>query len=217
VTSVVSKYFPSLQPQQLQQLSQLATLYSEWNNRINVISRKDIDNFEVNHLLHSLAIAKFITFKSGTNIIDVGTGGGLPGIPLAIIFPESNFTLIDSVAKKIKVASAIADEIGLKNVKCIATRSEEMKGSFDFVVCRAVTEMKRFVAFTSHLIAPESFNPLPNGYIALKGGDLKEELSFLGKKVSVEDISQWYTEPFFETKRIIYIPFRREKNNYKAG
>jgi len=211
VTSVVSKYFPSLQPQQYQQLSQLAALYSEWNNRINVISRKDIDNFDVNHLLHSLAIAKFITFKSGTNIIDVGTGGGLPGIPLAIMFPETNFTLIDSVAKKIKVASAIADEIGLKNVKCIATRSEEMKGSFDFVVCRAVTEMKRFIAFTSHLLSAESFNPIPNGYIALKGGDLKEELSFLGKKVSVEDISQWYTESFFETKRIIYIPFQREK------
>ncbi|HNX67313.1 MAG TPA: 16S rRNA (guanine(527)-N(7))-methyltransferase RsmG [Bacteroidales bacterium] len=211
MTSVVSKYFPSLQPQQYQQLSQLAALYSEWNNRINVISRKDIDNFDVNHLLHSLAIAKFITFKSGTNIIDVGTGGGLPGIPLAIMFPETNFTLIDSVAKKIKVASAIADEIGLKNVKCIATRSEEMKGSFDFVVCRAVTEMKRFIAFTSHLLSAESFNPIPNGYIALKGGDLKEELSFLGKKVSVEDISQWYTESFFETKRIIYIPFQREK------
>jgi 16S rRNA (guanine527-N7)-methyltransferase len=211
VTSVADKYFPLLLQQQSEQFSRLAALYSEWNSKINVISRKDIGNFDVNHLLHSLAIAKFITFKDGTNIIDVGTGGGLPGIPLAIMFPDVNFTLIDSVAKKILVASSIANDLGLKNVKCIATRSEEMKGSFDFVVCRAVTEMKRFVSFTSHLISPSSFNTLPNGYIVLKGGDLKEELSSFGNKADIKEISQWYSEPFFETKRIIYIPLRSEK------
>lgn len=217
MTSVADKYFTSLLPQQSERFSKLSALYSEWNNKINVISRKDIDNFDISHLLHSLAIAKFISFKPGTKVLDVGTGGGLPGIPLAIMFPEVDFTLIDSVAKKIKVASAIAGELDLKNVRCIATRSEELVGSFDFIICRAVTEMKRFVAFTEHLLSPLSFNTLQNGYIALKGGDLKQELSSFGDKVIITEISEWFREPFFETKKIIYIPHRHKKNRYQAG
>jgi 16S rRNA (guanine527-N7)-methyltransferase len=211
VTSIVNKYFPSLSPLQSDLFSRLSGLYSEWNDKINVISRKDIENFEVNHLLHSLAIARLISFRPGTKVIDVGTGGGLPGIPLAIMFPDVSFTLIDSVAKKIKVATAVASSLNLENVHCIATRSEEMLGKYDFIICRAVTEMTSFIGMTEHLLSAVSHNTLPNGYIALKGGDLKEEMAPFGNKVIITAIAEWFRESFFETKKIIYIPYKGQK------
>ena len=185
----------------------LTDLYREWNDRINVISRKDIDNFNVSHLLHSLAIAKFISFNAGSEICDVGTGGGLPGIPLAIMFPEVNFTLLDSIAKKIRVVEGICNSLHLKNVTPVVSRSEDFTGRFDFIISRAVTDMQRFVTLTRHLISPHSVNHIRNGYICLKGGDLEDELRFLKDRATVSDISKWFGEPFFETKKIIYLPW----------
>lgn len=205
--SIANKYFSSISPRQSECFYLLAGLYAGWNEKINVISRKDIENFEVNHLLHSLAIAKLISFSPGSKIIDVGTGGGLPGIPLAIMFPQVQFTLVDSVAKKIRVASSIASSLNLNNVRCIAGRSEEIRGEYDFVICRAVTEMSRFISLTEHLISRKQRNSLPNGFICLKGGDLKDELDPFKKKITVENISKWFTEPFFETKKIIFLPY----------
>jgi 16S rRNA (guanine527-N7)-methyltransferase len=185
----------------------LAGLYEKWNRKINVISRNDIANFGVNHLLHSLAVAKFITFVPGTEIIDVGTGGGLPGIPLAIMFPEVKFTLIDSVAKKIKVVNEIVKAAGIRNVNTVAIRSEDYSGRFDFIVSRAVTETGRFINLTRHLVSPRSFNSMKNGYIFLKGGDLETELKPFSTAVTVEPVSRWFDEPFFETKKIVYLPW----------
>ena len=206
MSSIVLNYFPSLSPAQTEKFACLPGLYSTWNEKINVISRKDIENFEINHLLHSLAIAKFISFSAGTKVIDVGTGGGLPGIPLAIMFPEVQFTLVDSISKKILVASEIASSLDLKNVRCFPSRSEEIKGQYDFVIGRAVTEMSRFVDLTRHLVARKQHNSIANGYICLKGGDLKDELAQFDKRVTIENISKWFSEPFFETKKIIYLP-----------
>jgi 16S rRNA (guanine527-N7)-methyltransferase len=207
LTTSIEKYFPSLTKEQLLQFSMLQQLYEEWNERINVISRKDMENFGVNHLLHSLAVARFITFAPGTTVIDVGTGGGLPGIPLAIMFPEVHFTLIDSVAKKIKVVNEIVTTTGISNVTAIAIRSEDYTGRFDFIVSRAVTETGRFVNLTRHLISPRSFNTLKNGFIFLKGGDLEAELKPYASSVTVEPISRWFDEPWFETKKIVYLPW----------
>lgn len=207
MNNIVSKYFPDLTEQQAKDFAELPALYREWNEQINVISRKDIENFDINHLLHSLAIAKYTSFKSGTEIIDVGTGGGLPGIPLAIMFPDVQFTLIDSIAKKIKVVSGISEALGLKNISAIATRSEDFTGRFDFIVCRAVTDMQRFVHLTRHLVSPHSFNQLRNGYLCLKGGDLSDELKPFTGRVTVTAIKGLFEEPYFETKKIIYLPW----------
>jgi 16S rRNA (guanine527-N7)-methyltransferase len=207
LTTVAEKYFPSLTEKQRRQFSMLPLLYEEWNERVNVISRKDILNFEVNHLLHSLAIARLITFLPGTSVIDVGTGGGLPGIPLAIMFPEVKFTLIDSIAKKINVVKEIVTATGITNVTAIAARSEDYSGRFEFVISRAVTETGRFVNLTRHMISPRSVNTLKNGYIFLKGGDLDAELEPFAPAVVVEPISQWFDEPWFETKKIVYLPW----------
>jgi len=206
VSSIVLNYFSYLSPAQTEKFACLPGLYSTWNEKINVISRKDIDNFEINHLLHSLAIAKFISFSAGTKVIDVGTGGGLPGIPLAIMFPEVQFTLVDSISKKILVASEISSSLDLKNVRCLPARSEEIKGQYDFVIGRAVTEMSRFVGLTRHLVARKQHNNIANGFICLKGGDLKDELAQFDKRITIENISKWFSEPFFETKKIIYLP-----------
>jgi len=208
VSSITEKYFPDLTPFQYDCFSRLAELYADWNNKINVISRKDIENFEVNHLLHSLSLARFISFEPATNVIDIGTGGGLPGIPLAIMFPDVHFTLVDSIAKKVKVASSIAGTLRLNNVRCLTARSENLMGSYDFVICRAVTDMTRFVGQTHHLLTDKSHNRLPNGFICLKGGDLEEELTPFSNIAVVNNISQWFTEPFFETKKIVYLPLQ---------
>jgi len=207
VNPVTNKYFPGLTEEQIQRFDALQGLYREWNDQINVISRKDINNFNVNHLLHSLAIAKLISFIPGTEVLDVGTGGGLPGIPLAIMFPSVRFTLIDSVAKKIKVVNGIAESLNIKNISAITTRSEDFTGRYDFIVSRAVTDLQRFIHLTRHLIAPYSVNPIRKGYICLKGGDLDEELAPYSGKSTVTDISKWFDEPFFETKKIVYLPW----------
>lgn len=206
MTSIAEKYFPSLTGEQRRQFSILPSLYREWNERINVISRKDIDHFEVNHLLHSLAIARFITFLPGTAVIDIGTGGGLPGIPLAILFPEVRFTLIDSIAKKIRVVSEITAAVGISNVLARAVRSEHTSGSYDFIIGRAVTETEQFVKQTRHLFSPRSFNHIKNGWIFLKGGDLESELRLFHSSSTVVQISNWFDEPYFETKKVVYLP-----------
>lgn len=206
MTNLTEKYFPALSPVQHRQFSLLPSLYARWNEKINVVSRKDIDNFDVNHLLHSLAIAKFINFRPGSSVIDVGTGGGLPGIPLAIFFPDVKFTLVDSVAKKIKVAEAIASEAGLKNVTTISARAESVKGKYDFVTGRAVTGTGQFIRLTRHLVSPRSSGDRKNGWILLKGGDLETELGHLGGTAEITAISDWFDEPWFETKKVVYIP-----------
>lgn len=206
MTTLAEKYFPSLTDEQRRQFSLLPSLYREWNEKINVISRKDIENFEVNHLLHSLAVARFINFLPGTAVIDIGTGGGLPGIPLAILFPEVKFTLIDSIAKKIRVVNEITAAAGIGNVLARTTRSEETSGEYDFIIGRAVTEMEQFVKITRHLSSPHSFNTLKNGWILLKGGDLGRELLPFRTSASVVPISSWFDEPYFETKKIVYLP-----------
>lgn len=207
MTTLTEKYFPSLTTLQRNQFSLLPEVYREWNNKINVVSRKDIDNFEVNHLLHSLAIARFIRFAPGTSVIDVGTGGGLPGIPLAIFFPDVKFTLVDSIAKKIRVASAVAMEAGLNNVTTVTARAESLSGQYDFIIGRAVTETAQFIRLTRHLASRKSFNEKKNGYILLKGGDLEKELRPFLKSVEIAEISKWFEEPWFGTKKVVYMPF----------
>jgi 16S rRNA (guanine527-N7)-methyltransferase len=202
----IFKYFPSLSENQKEKISGLLPLYSRWNKMINVISRKDMDNFYVHHVLHSLAIAKVISFKPGTNILDAGTGGGFPGIPLAIMFPDANFILLDSIGKKIKVVSEVADELQLKNVITLIRRMENEAGKYDFVISRAVTEFRNFTRMTVKNISESGFNTLRNGILYLKGGNLDAELASFGSKVTIWNISEFYSEPFFETKKIVYLP-----------
>ncbi len=201
----IATYFPKLTRRQTEQLSRLGELYTLWNQRINVISRKDMENLYLHHVLHSLSIARIISFKSGTSIIDAGTGGGFPGIPLAIIFPEVQFTLVDSITKKIRVVDAIRSEIGLNNVDTRNLRLEELTFQADFVVCRAVAEIATLFGWVKKNIRPGGSNTLENGLLALKGGDLTAELHTLGKKTQVFHLSDYFTEPFFETKKLVYI------------
>lgn len=203
---LIQKYFPSLTPIQVQQFSELGPLYEIWNQRINVISRKDIENLYEHHVLHSLAIAKTISLKPGTRIIDAGTGGGFPGIPLAILFPESQFILVDSIAKKIKVANTIIKETGLLNCVAKNLRLEDLRDKADFVVCRAVTGIPRLFEWVTKNITPGGTNDLSNGLLALKGGDLEEELLPMGYGVKVFDIRNYFSEEYFETKKVVYIP-----------
>lgn len=205
--TIAEKYFPVLSQEQIRQFSMLRNLYGEWNDKINVVSRRDITNFEVNHLLHSLAIARFITFLPGTEVIDIGTGGGLPGIPLAILFPEVKFTLVDSIAKKIKVVEAIASAAGIINIRTCTSRAENLRGEYHFIIGRAVTDTEQFVRVTRHLASSNSFNHKKNGWILLKGGDLKKELSLAGRQAEVTEICNWFDEPYFETKKVVYIAF----------
>lgn len=204
--TIIDHYFSGLTNLQQQQFAQLDPLYREWNSKINVISRKDIDELSIHHVLHSLAIAKFIRFLPGTTVLDVGTGGGFPGIPLAIMFPEVQFHLIDSIGKKIKVVQEIASALGLSNVNAQQKRAEELKSQYDFVVSRAVTSFPDFVAITRHLIAKEQHNPIPNGILYLKGGDFADELKPFGRKAAVISLTEFYQEPFFETKKLIHLP-----------
>ena len=182
----------------------MCSLYPEWNAKINVISRKDIENLEINHLLHSLAIWRFIRFTPSSKVLDLGCGGGLPGIPLAVVMPEVEFTLIDRTGKKIRVAEAIASELGLSNVKTIHADAAELKDKYDFVVSRAVMTQPEIIRLASPLISPEQRNALPNGIITLKGGDLNSELRGLEKRSIVQPISEWFAEPFFKEKSVVY-------------
>ena len=202
--TIISDYF-KLTDRQAQQFAALDALYRDWNSKINVISRKDIDNLYEHHVLHSLAIAKWIPFQPGTTIMDVGTGGGFPGIPLAILFPECQFLLIDSIGKKIKVASEIAQALGLTNVVCKQERAEEEKQQFDFVVSRAVMPLPDLVKLVRKNISKKHRNAMPNGIVVLKGGDLKEELRPF-KEAEVSNCSQWFKGDWFDTKQLIYLP-----------
>ena len=203
---LILKYFPNLSEIQKKQFVQLQELYEEWNTKINVISRKDMENLYLKHVLHSLAIAKVIRFVDGTKILDVGTGGGFPGVPLAILFPEVKFLLVDSIGKKIKVVKGVSDKIGLQNLKAEHTRVEQVEGEFDFVVSRAVTRMKVFQQWVRNKISTNQKNTLYNGILYLKGGDLTEELKGI-KNVDIYDIPQYFEEDFFETKKIVYISY----------
>jgi len=202
---IIRKYFPDLTPSQIEQFSQLFPLYNFWNSRINVISRKDIDLLFERHILHSLSIAKVINFKKETRIVDIGTGGGFPGIPLAIMFPETKFHLVDSIAKKIKVVAAVAKELKLQNVTYEQARAEELKGKYDFVISRAVTTIPQFYSWVSGLIATKSKNELRNGIIYIKGGDFLEELKSIKKKYTIYPIPDFFEEEFFETKNVLHI------------
>lgn len=202
---LILKYFPDLSDIQIQQFSQLEELYTLWNNQINVISRKDTDNFYERHVLHSLGIVKTMTFNDGSDILDIGTGGGFPGIPLAIMFPNCNFTLVDSIGKKIKVVNEVSQALGLKNVTGIHSRAENINQKFDFVVSRAVTAMPAFITWINKKFKKENKNPLPNGVLYLKGGDLTEEMSTIKKYFKFHDLSKVFEEPFFETKKVVYL------------
>lgn len=203
--SVLDKYF-RLTGTQEQQFLALGSLYPEWNAKINVISRKDIDNLYEHHILHSLAIAKVINFKDGTQVMDVGTGGGFPGIPLAVLFPEVSFLLVDSVGKKVKVATEVAAAAGLTNVRCVQARVEDIKEKFDFVVSRAVMPLPDLVRLTKKNIAEKQRNALPNGLICLKGGELFEELKPFKRIAEVTSLSQFFSEDYFKTKKVVYVP-----------
>ncbi len=201
----IKKYFPNLTEDQYQQFEQLQPLYREWNEKINVVSRKDIDALAIHHILHSLAIAKFTRFQKGTKILDVGTGGGFPGIPLAILFPETNFTLVDSIAKKIMVVEGVANSLGLKNVSAYQKRAETITEKFDFIVSRAVTAFPDFVKLTAHAVSKKQINAIPNGILYLKGGDFDGEIKPFGKRIMVTELTDYFEEPFFETKKLIHL------------
>jgi 16S rRNA (guanine527-N7)-methyltransferase len=203
---IILKYFPNLSTRQQQQFAALDALYHDWNAKINVISRKDIDNLYEHHVLHSLAIAKMANFRPDTDILDFGTGGGFPGIPLAILFPECHFRLIDGTGKKIHVAQEVANAIGLKNCEPCHRRGEEEKGKYDFVVSRAVMPLPDLVKIVRKNIRKESKNALPNGILCLKGGNLEAELQPYRHIVETADLSQWFSEEWFKEKHVIYLP-----------
>jgi 16S rRNA (guanine527-N7)-methyltransferase len=204
--ALVKKYFPEITEQQEAQFNQLLPLYKEWNEKINVVSRKDIENLMLHHVLHSLAIAKFLPFRPGTEVLDVGTGGGFPGIPLAILFPEAQFLLVDSIGKKIKVVEGVAEALGLSNVQAKHMRAEDVDQDFEFIVSRAVTRLTPFYYWVKNKISPNHFHTQRNGLLLLKGGELTEEITELGKKVKVSDLTSYFAEDFFETKKLVYVP-----------
>jgi 16S rRNA (guanine527-N7)-methyltransferase len=203
----ILKHFPNLTDVQKEQFQKLDALYHDWNEKINVISRKDIDALYTKHVLHSLGIAKIQSFEPGTYVLDVGTGGGFPGIPLAILFPETRFYLIDVIAKKIKVVQAVADALGLKNVKAEQIRAENVKGDFDFIVSRAVTNMPDFVSWVKTKIKKQHKHELKNGILYLKGGDLTEELAAF-PKATLYDLADFFEDEFFETKKVVHLPLK---------
>ena len=207
---IINKYFPNISEEQKSQFQQLETLYKDWNEKINVISRKDIDEFYERHVLHSLGIAKIMEFADGTKVLDIGTGGGFPGIPLAILFPNVEFTLVDSIGKKITVVNAVAESLGLKNVKAYHERAEKIKDKFHFVVSRAVTQMPVFLRWLKGKFEKEQFNPKHNGVLYLKGGDLGEELA--GIKCEIYNLKDQFKEEFFDTKKVVYL----SKGNFNS-
>lgn len=209
-TTLLLKYFPDLTEKQLEQFDKLEDMYNEWNEKINVISRKDMESLYEKHILHSLGIAKVMEFAPGTKVLDIGTGGGFPGIPLAILFPEAEFTLIDSIGKKISVVNAVAEGVGLKNVTAIHGRAEQLKEKFHFVVSRAVTQMPEFLKWLKGKFEKEQFNPKHNGILYLKGGDLAEELA--GIKAEIFNLKNYFDEEFFDTKKVVYV----SKGNFNS-
>ena len=208
--SLILKYFPEITDEQKQQFEKLEQLYTEWNEKINVISRKDMDGLYEKHILHSLGIAKVMPFADGTKVLDIGTGGGFPGIPLAILFPEVSFTLIDSIGKKIKVVEAVSEGLGLKNVTTVHGRAEKLKEKFHFVVSRAVTQMPEFLRWLKGKFEKEQFNEKHNGVLYLKGGDLAEELA--GLRCEVFQLKNYFEEEFFDTKKVVYL----SKGNFNS-
>ena len=207
---LIIKYFPEISETQKSQFEKLETVYKDWNEKINVISRKDIDEFYERHVLHSLGIAKIMEFTDGTKVLDIGTGGGFPGIPLAILFPDVEFTLVDSIGKKITVVKAVAEELGLKNVQAYHERAEKIKDKFHFVVSRAVTQMPVFLRWLKGKFEKEQFNPKHNGVLYLKGGDLGEELA--GIKCEIYHLKDQFEEEFFDTKKVVYL----SKGNFNS-
>lgn len=204
---IIFKYFPNLTETQKDQFQHLEDLYQDWNQKINVVSRKDIDELYLRHVLHSLGIAKIQNFLPGTSILDVGTGGGFPGIPLALLFPESQFTLVDAIGKKVKVVEEVIEGLGITNVTAIHTRVEDLNTQFDFIVSRAVAAMPTFVRWVKGRIRKESVHDLKNGILYLKGGDLAEELRNY-RTVHIYDLSDYFEEDFFETKKVVYLPLK---------
>lgn len=208
--NLILKYFPEISDKQKEQFQKLEELYTEWNAKINVISRKDMESLYEKHILHSLGIAKIMSFSDGTKVLDVGTGGGFPGIPLAILFPNVQFTLIDSIGKKITVVNAVAEGLGLQNVTAIHGRAEKLKEKFHFVVSRAVTQMPEFLKWLKGKFEKEQFNPKHNGVLYLKGGDLAEELA--GLRCEIFQLKQHFEEEFFDTKKVVYL----SKGNFNS-
>lgn len=211
MTKIIQKYFPHLTELQVEQFAQLEALYNDWNAKINVISRKDIQNLYEHHVLHSLGIAKVVNFKDGTTIMDIGTGGGFPGIPLAILFPNVQFHLVDSVGKKVKVASEVATAIGLQNVKFSHARAEEIKEQYDFVVTRAVMPMVDLMKVARKNIHKEQHNAVPNGIIALKGGELAGEIASMRNISTVWELSDFFEEEYFKTKKVVHVTVVNKK------
>jgi 16S rRNA (guanine527-N7)-methyltransferase len=204
--TIIQKYFDDLNSLQIAQFGQLQELYTYWNAQINVVSRKDIGELHERHVLHSLAIAKVLKFAPNTNVLDVGCGGGFPGVPLAIMFPEVQFHLVDSIGKKIKVVSEISKALNLKNVRATHARAETIRDKYEFVVSRAVTEFPLFYKWVQSKFSAKQFNALPNGILYLKGGDLKEELKTFEKRVVIYPLNEFFDESFFETKKVVYLP-----------
>jgi len=204
---LIQKYFPHLTDIQLKQFKALQGLYEDWNSQINVISRKDIEALYLRHVLHSLSIAKLIQFKSGSKILDIGTGGGFPGVPLAILFPDVTFHLVDSINKKLKVVNGVADSLGLENIYTTHARAESIQGHYDFIISRAVTNMTDFVGWIKNRVAKKSVHSIRNGILYLKGGDLSEELKPFTKATQY-DLNTYFEEDFFETKKIVHLPLK---------
>jgi 16S rRNA (guanine527-N7)-methyltransferase len=205
--NIITSHFPDLSKKQVEQFEALLPLYADWNSKINVISRKDMDSFYLHHVLHSLGIAKVNPFMEGASVLDVGTGGGFPGIPLAIMFPGTQFHLVDSIGKKIKVVNEVATELGLRNVKASHARAEEVKSKFDFIISRAVTRLKPFSDWVKTKLNPAHKHQLANGLLLLKGGDLDEEIAESELFVQEFNLAHYFKEPFFETKKVVYVPY----------
>ncbi|NVJ86984.1 MAG: 16S rRNA (guanine(527)-N(7))-methyltransferase RsmG [Algoriphagus sp.] len=210
-TELILSYFPNLTDKQIEQFDRLQELYEDWNSKINVISRKDMDQFYVHHVLHSLGIAKVMRFQPGTKVLDIGTGGGFPGIPLAILFPDTHFHLVDSIGKKITVVKEVAKALKLSNVDAQQARAETLVRKYDFVISRAVTRMINFYPWVKGKIKKEDFNEFPNGILYLKGGDVDEEMEETGKSYVTYHLSDYFKEDFFETKKVVYMPWEDKR------